>query len=422
MAVISFKRDFKGVNLPVTSLLLLAILIFGFRNLQAQDSLFSKKKLRESEVEALLSYYTQDGTHSAVTGGQGTEFLQVYSANINYAQTVNNRNTYTFHLGADVISSASTDRIDYVVSSASRLDQHSSLSIGYSRKTNNSGNELGGNLLFSLESDYTSVGAEVWMDHVSKDQSTGVTASVQAFADDLRWGRLKKPYITEAITLIYPAELRGQQWFDVYNRYSYNFSLALRKDLNKRMSLSLFPTYTFQHGLLSTPFHRVYFDDEILPRVENLPQQRNQAALGVQLNSFVMKRVVIRSFYQCYADDFGLSSNMLKLEVPVKVTPKLSLGPYMRYTYQEGSRYFMPFKQHSSDSQFYTSDYDLSTFWSANIGVNLNVMRGRETTQAWKLGGWSFRYSYYHRSDGLHAHIFSSYFGFGKKKLKTQQQ
>ncbi len=396
------------------------VLVFFFicfsTQLSAQDSLFLKKKLKEADVELLLSYYTQDGIHSAVTGGEGTEFLQVYSSNINYTQVVNDIKTYTLHVGADVISSASTDRIDFVMSSASRIDQHTTLGFGYSQKLNNRNQELGGSLMFSIESDYTSLGGEVWGSHLSADQSTEITGSFQAYFDDLRWGRLKKPYIIEAQRLLYPQELRGTEWFDIHNRYSYNFAISVRKDINKKMSLTLYPSYSYQQGLLSTPFHRVYFTDEFLPRVENLPRKRNQAAVGVQLNSFVTNRVVLRSFYQFYTDDFGLASNMVKFELPIKVTPKWSLSPFVRLMSQDGSRYFRPYKEHLASEVFYTSDYDLSTFWSANVGVNLNLTRRTEYGSKYKFGGWSFRYSYYKRSDGLYAHIFSSYFGFGRKR------
>lgn len=416
MAVTDINYVSRGFRLALLMGFTVLLFLSGNYKLHSQDSAFVKKKLKESDVEAILSYYTQDGNHSAVTGGEGTEFLQVYSANVNYSQSVNDQKTYYLHVGADIISSASTDRIDFEVSSASRIDQHTRVSLGYSQKLRNKQYELGGSILYSMESDYTSIGGEVWLQHESADQNTGISGSFKAFFDDLRWGRLRKPYLIEAIGLIYPQELRGTEWFDIHNRYSYNLSLGIRKNLNKRMSLVLYPTYSYQQGLLSTPFHRVYFDDEFLPRVENLPRKRNQGAIGVQLNSFVKRRIIIRSFYQFYADDFGLTSNMLKVEVPVKVSPKWSISPFMRYTYQDGSRYFKPYKQHTSNAEFYTSDYDLSSFWSTNIGINLNLNHTTEFYSRWKPGSWSFRYSYYQRGDGLHAHIFSSYFGFGRKK------
>lgn len=418
MAAINFSnyRTRQGLNVPL--LIFLFPLLLVSNTALSQDTIFKKKKLRESEVQAIFSYYTQDGQHSAVTGGTGTEFLQVYSVNINYSQTVDGKRTYYLHVGSDLVSSASTDRIDFEISSASREDLHNTVSLGYSQKWKER-HEVGGNVLFSLESDYASVGGELWWNMTSKDQTSAYHASVQGFFDDLRWGRLKKPYIVEAIRLIYPAELRYQEWFDIHNRYSYNFSFGYRKDLNQRMSLSLYPTYSYQEGLLSTPFHRVYFTNNDL-RVENLPRKRNQAALGVQLNTFIQSRTILRSFYQYYTDDFGLSSHLIKLELPVKISPKLNLGPHLRYSRQFASRYFQPFGRHSPTAEFYTSDYDLSGFWSVNAGVNFSLKRFTENSFRWRLGSWSFRYSYYYRSDGLNANIFSAYFGLGKLSEKPK--
>lgn len=404
--------------LKTTTLLILFSSLAFYSNLSAQDSTFTKKKLKQDEIDLLLSYYTQDGNHSVVTGGEGTEFMEVFSANLNYSQTVNDKKTYSFHLGTDLVSSASTDRIDFVMSSASRKDLHTTLAVGYSQKLKNPQQQVGGDLLFSIESDYTSVGGELWYSQESKDQSREITGSIQVFFADLRWGRLKQPYIIEAQRLLYPQELRATEWFDIYNRNSYNFSLAWRKDLNKRMNLTFYPTYVYQEGLLSTPFHRVYFTTEILPRVENLPRKRHQLALGTQYNTFISKRFIVRSFYQFYTDDFGLSSHVAKLEAPIKLNAKVSISPFIRCTSQNGSRYFQPFGKHVSSAEFYTSDYDLSSFWSSNIGLNFSFTRRAEFTKKYKARNWSFRYSYYKRSDGLEAHIFSGYLGFGRKRSK----
>ena len=44
---------------------------------QKADSIYVKKKLVKTDVQILLSYYTQNGSHSAVTGGNGTEKLHL---------------------------------------------------------------------------------------------------------------------------------------------------------------------------------------------------------------------------------------------------------------------------------------------------------------------------------------------------------
>ena len=65
------------------SILLLSIVFFA--NGQQKDSTavgFKKRVLETTEVDFLLSYYKQDGIHSAVSGGSGTENLTDITAAI----------------------------------------------------------------------------------------------------------------------------------------------------------------------------------------------------------------------------------------------------------------------------------------------------------------------------------------------------
>ncbi|MDZ7849015.1 MAG: hypothetical protein U5L96_21110 [Owenweeksia sp.] len=73
----------------------------------------TRAKVWVERSAGLLSLYTQDGQHSAVTGGNGTEKLQVYSAQFHSVNTINEKHRWLLNFGADFISSASTDRIDF---------------------------------------------------------------------------------------------------------------------------------------------------------------------------------------------------------------------------------------------------------------------------------------------------------------------
>lgn len=385
---------------------------------KAQQPFEDTLTYRESKVDALFSFYNQDGKHSAVTGGKGSEKLQVYSTKITGTHELDEKGTLYLYLGVDVISSASTDSIDFELSSASRVDQHTSLSIGYSRQVSTE-YEIGGNLYFSIESDYFSRGGEAWMQFESKDQRKAASLSFSAYFDDLRWGRLQPPYIIEARNLIYPVELRDSAWFDIHHRNSYNLSATYRYDINKRMSLSFFPAYSFQEGLLSTPFHRVFLQNEARPVVENLPTEKHMGVLGIGLNSFLASNLILRAYAQYYLDNFGLSSTLLKLELPIKLSPKINLIPGLRGTLQQGSKYFAPYQQHLRGEQFYTSDYDLSNFWSVSPGMAVSINMTKPRSPNWQLQQWSIRYRYYHREDGLKAHVITTYWNIDRNKTKV---
>ncbi len=406
----------EKVAVDVTrQIFLLATLVFGTFGAYAQMDADTVKTPRQSKLDALFSFYGQDGKHSAVTGGKGSENLQVYSVKISGTHKTDSVNTFYLSAGVDIISSASTDSIDFVISSASRVDQHTSLNIGYSRQLNKQ-LSVGATVSLSIESDYFSRGGEIWFDYLRKDQRAAASLNLSAYFDDLRWGRLQPPYLIETRNLIYPVELRDSAWFDIHHRNSYNISGSYRYDLNKRMSLSIFPAYSYQEGLLSTPFHRIYFKDQLRPVVENLPRQKHMAVLGVQLNSFIGGRFILRSYAQYYMDNFGLTSTSIKLESPIKLKPKLSIAPSIRYANQTASDYFKPYREHQSNEEYYTSDYDLSSFWSINPGVSFNFLFGKPTATKWQFQKISIRYSYYQRQDGLKAHMISTYFGLDKAK------
>ena len=108
------------------------IFLFLFVNgLICQDSLFRKKKLTTIDIEAFYSFYDQDGNHSAVTGGEGTEKLMVNDFGLDFGLTVDTSHTIIFETYVDIISSASVDNIDFIRSSASEHDNHISVQIGY---------------------------------------------------------------------------------------------------------------------------------------------------------------------------------------------------------------------------------------------------------------------------------------------------
>jgi hypothetical protein len=66
----------------------------------------------EIEIDFLTSYYSQDGEHSAVTGGIGTEEQTVISPVVVVRWKLSDLWTINGHLGVDNISSASVDNMD----------------------------------------------------------------------------------------------------------------------------------------------------------------------------------------------------------------------------------------------------------------------------------------------------------------------
>lgn len=363
----------------------------------------------------VFSYYNQDNDHSAVTGGIGTEDLQVYVTHLSLDNIKDSVRTVHFDVGFDVISSASTDNIDFVLSSASKKDARVYSSLGYNRLMKDKLTTWGANTAFSIESDYLSVGQSFSVNHIKEDQSREISAVLQMYFDDLRWGRYQFDGTRE---LVYPSELRTTKWFDHYRRNSYNLLLGFYQTINRRMTLGVYPGLTYQSGLLSTPFHRVYFADES-KQVEKLPDQRLKIPVGVQLNSFVGTKFILRTYYRFYWDDFGITGHTLNLESPYKASRVITLTPFVRLYTQRGSEFFKPYAKHEISQEFFTSDYDLSRFRSTATGIGFRYApyshKQRTTFKALDL-----RFTHYQRSDGMIANTITLLINYDKTNDKTE--
>jgi hypothetical protein len=371
---------------------------YGFA--QRSDSAYSRRKLSKTDIQIVYSHYLQKGNHSAVTGGIGTEELTVFSPEFNIKQQKDSLTQIGFNAGVDIITSASTDNIDFVMSSASRVDAHTYLNVSYERRKRYKPVTIGGTLSFSLESDYLSYGAAGNIQYKTPDQSRTLGAGLEVFIDDLRWGRLNGE---NKLKLVYPVELRNRDWFNEYKRRSFTLNTSLEQTIDRRTVLAIFPGVSYQNGLLSTPFHRVYFKDSSV-RVEKLPHHRLKFPVGIQLNRFLGNRYILRTYYRIYWDEWGVVANTIELELPVKISPSLVLAPVGRMYHQTSARYFKPYQQHATDQEFYTSDYDLSEFNSYEVGIDVKLNIGVNNPRA-VLNNITARYLHYRRSDGMKAHM-----------------
>ncbi|QHS62422.1 DUF3570 domain-containing protein [Chitinophaga agri] len=379
------------------------------------SSAYKKQQVSQTDIQVLFSFYTQDGNHSAVTGGTGTENLQVFATDVSITHQRDARNTFTVGAGIDMITSASTDNIDFVRSSASREDNRFHLNGGYSRQLNKPDIRVRINSGISLESDYLSVPLGVSAEHDNADHTRQWSVGLQCYFDDLRWGRFDPDYYHPE-TLVYPSELRDTAWFDIYRRQSYNVNMALYQVVNQRIQFAVFPEVVYQKGLLSTPFHRVYFTTQKSPRVENLPRERWKFPIGLQLNLFAGRNMIIRSYYRFYHDNFGITGHTFQLEVPVKADPQLTIAPLFRFYTQTGAKYFKPYKEHSLQELYYTSDYDLSRFNSYKAGITARYALFQPMFRHYSFREIGMRYAYYKRSDRLSAHTISLFLDFKHSK------
>ena len=232
----------------------------------------------------------------------------------------------------------------------------------------------------------------------------------------------------DQVTLITPAELRvggtRNRSYGHDTRQSYSLALVFSQVLTRRLQVAVSAEPVYQSGLLSTPFHRVYFRETGAALgtagTELLPRARLKYPLALRLNYYATDLVQLRTFYRFYNDDFGIQAHTLEVETPVKITPFFVLSPFYRYHQQTAARYFAPYLQHSVADAYYTSDYDLSAFTAHKLGLGLRYSPvyglGRFRTpfggRVAKFKALDLRYAHYWRSTDLVANIVSADLSF----------
>lgn len=366
------------------------------------SSSYKKNKLKIEEINFVSSYYTQDGDNSAVTGGVGTEKLTDIATNfeviLSKKDSKNNIHGLDINVGIDSYTSASSDNIDpSTVTSASYQDIRIYPSANYSVQNVEKRYILTAGVWFSAEYDYTSIGANLGYTKTSKDKNTEFSIKGMAFFDTWK--------------VILPIEIRNNptdndaNHLDSKPRTSYNLGMTLSQVINKNFQIALLTDIGYQEGLLATKFNRVYFDD-LSVRSEKLPNTRFKIPIGIRANYFLSDKIVLRTFYRYYYDNWNINSHTISLEPSFKLTPFSSLSLPYRFYMQTGSRYFDAINQHQLTDEYYTSDYDLSKFSSNMIGLGYHLTDSdKGIFNIKRVHSLELRYGYYTRNNGLSSHI-----------------
>ena len=394
----------------------------------------------ETTIDIIGGYYQQDGTHGAVEGGRGTERLTDVPPAIIVNVPLDTVSRLTANVGADYYASASTDRIDFALSTPSAHDVRFHGDFGYSREHKATGTIWGLGAGVSKEYDYLSFNVAGSVAKTSQDGNRQLSLAGQVFFD--------------RVTLITPLELRAgyipgtnpsrsDKNYGTDTRQTYNFTATYSQVLTKRLQAAISTELVSQNGLLSTPFHRVYFKDNsdanpapslgdsfssrvvTAARIEALPRSRFKYPISLRLNYYASDLVQVRGFYRFYNDNFGITAHTVELELPVKVTPFFVLYPFYRYHQQTAARYFAPFQEHSVKEEFYTSDYDLSAFTAHKTGLGLRYSpvygigrfhvpgkNAQGLPRVMRFKSLDLRYAHYQRSTDLTANIVSFDLGF----------
>ncbi len=363
---------------------------------------FESRKLKLEEINLVSSYYTQDGNNAAVTGGIGsqklTDIANVIDIKLTRYDKKLRKHTFGAEIGIDHYTSASSDQIDLKAnSSASHADTRFYPAVNWSMENEKKGTTVGAGLSSSTEFDYQSFGGNISFSKKTKNKSGEFTAKFQTYLDQ--------------VSLILPIELRtaGSGRHDNYAtaaRNTFAGSLSYSQIINERLQIMFLADAVQQNGYLSLPFHRVYFKDATVHQ-ENLPSSRFKIPLGLRANYFLGDKFIIKTYYRFYTDDWGLKSHTANIEVPIKITPFISVSPFYRFYTQSAIKYFAPYQTHTAEDQYYTSNYDLAKFNSNFFGTGIRFAPPKGVFGMQHFGMLELRYGHYLQTTGLNSNIIS---------------
>lgn len=473
---------------------LVAVLFFAFGLSYAatkQDSIntYKKRVLESTEIDLLMSYYKQDGDHSSVGGGIGTEELTNSTPTIVISIPLNDDDVLTIDAGLSAYTSASSSNINPFNSSgasrggdddddhddddgynqgttgtpkgspwlassgASKSDVLVSVSADYSHSSDNRNFIWGVHGAYAQEYDYHSIGLGGNVAFLFNEKNTEFSLKTQVYLDNWRpiyptelheyslYGNnfLNQGYFS-GVDVYDQSGIATNQYkpelFSVFNdkkRNSYSASFGISQILGQRLQASFFFDLIYQEGLLSTPYHRIYFADkpnyyigektdiprytrpqnkgvfQLADNIEQLPGTRFKTPFGIRINYYLSETFKLRTYYRYYNDDWGITSHTASIEVPVKLSQKFVVIPAYRYYEQTAADYFAPYETHLSTEEFYTSDHDLAKFNSKQWSIGLrytDIFSDFKIINA-GLKNININFSHYSRSDGLKSNIIS---------------
>jgi len=368
-----------------------------------------KPSLPPTEIDFLFSYYEQSGDSSAVTGGLGTEELNDIASRIIINIPLDYHKSFELETGISYYTSASSDQIDpNTISSASHKSLVFHVNGDFTVKDTLRNHVRNYNFRFNHQPNFYSAGFGSGYAIASADQNREWQISGQFSYD--KWAQYYR------LSKLYPREIRRQvEPLHADSRKSFELNTSLKQVINKRMQALAGAGFIYQWGLLSTPFHRVYFTDRESADLERLPATRLRIPLTFRFNYYLNDLVIIRTYYRYYFDDFDIDAHTYYIETPLKITNFFSVYPYYRYYYQNATHYFRPYRQHERSEQFYTSDYDLSRFTSHTIGGGLRIspplgmgsVNFSEGKSPYVFKSLSLRYASYWRTNGMKAAVIS---------------
>lgn len=415
---------------------LLFVRTYGISQYLRKDSTnYTTKKLTLDEVNLVSSYYNQDGDHSPVLGGIGSEKVNEFSTSIdlkftgysnpNYVHTLTGEFGYAQHTAA---SQAWVSKTGASRTSGNRIFP----SLQWSLKNISLQNEYSAGISYSNEYNYRALGLNMGYSKTNKNNGefavklTGsfdrvVLITAETMSKDAsvitNYSQISPLNLSDSPYKVISAASSGTPTVHTTTstsgeseeniasspRTTLTAAFTYNQVINTRMQMSVLTDFSGQFGFLGLPFHRVFFADADSSKIENLPKSRLKLPVALRYNYFIGDNFILRGYYRFYTDTWGITAHTASLEVPVKLSSFFSVYPFYRFYTQTAAKYFAPYAEHLTSDEYYTSNYDYSAFTSHFYGVGLKW----NTLNSTFFKGLEFRYGHYTQTTSITSNVFT---------------
>ena len=396
----------KRICLTVVGLFLL--FVHAFSQTPSHDtSQYKPRKLTFDEANLVSSYYVQNGDHSSIQGGIGSERVTDLANGIELKfvgwDALGRKNSLTAGMGIDHHTAASQAWISKTGASQRTDGLRIYPSLDWTREDEKKGSSISAGLYYSSEFNYHSVGLNTGITQKTK-RNGEFGLKLSAYLDQVKMILPSEFEPAGAYTISRNGEMRHPD-YGSSGRQTYTASFSFSQVINTRLQGSLLLDVVEQQGYLGLPFHRVYFTDGA-DSIEKLPSNRFKLPIGLRLNYFLGDKIVLRGYYRYYTDNWGVRSHTASLETAIKLTPFISVTPYYRWYVQTAAKYFAPYEAHQTTDAFYSSNYALSAFNSSFFGAGVRLAPPKGILNS-HLKMLEIRYGHYTQTTDLVSDVIS---------------
>ena len=405
---------------------LFLILFQGFGQSDNEQK-YKNLTLSIDEVNLVSSYYSQTGNHSPITGGIGTQQLtdvsNIVQLHFSRYDLFEKKHSFELEIGLDHHTAASSAYVSKTGASKTGGTRfYPSMNWKVEDEANRS--SVGWGFSYSNEFNYKSYGANLNFSKTSNDHNREFDIKGQVYLDRVKMiqpSEFQPAAVVSGPVVITSASGRRQVVSGGYSsassgipsesRNTLDVSTSISQVITKRLQVAVLADAVAQSGYLGLPFHRVYMTTGAVA-IEKLPDSRIKLPVGLRVHYFAGDNLIIRGYYRYYTDDWGVKAHSVSLEAPYKLSPFVSISPFVRFHTQTASNYFAPYMQHKSTDRFYTSNYEYAALQSKYIGINFRAAPTKGILGAQKFSMIELRVGHYVQTTGLEANNIGLNFRF----------